>query len=154
MHPEIQSLVKSRHRVILVQPNTADRGQPDGPNQAVVGLYDYERDRSVIAVVDVRENKVVAVADAVTQFQLSEEERQEAEALAAEDPGVNAFLNGRGMNPLTRLYFPPGAALQQPAHRYAIVFLRPDSSERHYAVVDLSARRVVEVLTRRDLTGR
>jgi hypothetical protein len=154
MHPEVQSLVKSRHRVVLVQPNTADRGRPDGPDQAVVGLYDYERDRSVIALVDVRQNKVVAVADAVTQFQLSEEERQEAEALAAEDPGVNAFLSGRRMNPLTRLYFPPGAALQGPAHRYAIVFLRPDSSERRYAVVDLSARRVVEVLTRRDLTGR
>jgi hypothetical protein len=153
-HPELQSLVKSRHRVILVQPNTADRGQPEGAEQAIVGLYDYERNRSVIALVDTQENKVVALADSVAHFQLSEEERKEAETLAAEDPGVDAFLNGRSINPLTRLYFPPGAAFQGAPHRYAVVFLRPDSSERRYAVVDLSERRVVEVLTRRDFTGR
>lgn len=140
--------------MVLVQPNTADRGQPEGADQAIVGLYDYERNRSVIALVDAHENKVVALADSVVHFQLSEEEREEAQTLAAEDPGVQAFLNGRRMNPLTRLYFPPGAALQGAPHRYAIVFLRPNSSERRYAVVDLSERRVVEMLTHRDFTGR
>ena len=40
--------------------------------------------------------------------------------------------------------FPPAGG--DPSHRYAIVFARPDNSERRYAVVDLTARKVVDVL--------
>jgi hypothetical protein len=52
------------------------------------------------------------------------------------------------MNPLTRLYFPPQEASENALlHRYAIVFLRPNNSERRYAVVDLSEKKVIDVLT-------
>lgn len=153
-HPEIDELVKRRHRAVLVRPNTADRGQPEGADQVVVGLYDYEQNDSLIALVDAKRRQVMAVERLDAQLQLSQEEREEAEALAAEDPRVAVFLVGRNMNPLTRLYFPPGGASQDRPHRHAIVFLRPSNVERLYAVVDLSARQVVGVLTRRQLTGR
>ena len=153
-HPELKSLAKARHRAVLIQPNSADRGQPEGADQMVVGLYDYETNRSLIALVDLKQEKVVAFEETKAQFQLSDEERKEAEALAAQDPRVKVFLGKQPMNPLTRLYFPPEAARDRVPHRYAIVFLRPNSAERHYAVVNLSERRVADVLTQRDLTGR
>ena len=153
-HPKLGSLAKGRHRTVLIQPNTADRGVPAEANQVIVGLYDYEQNHSVIAVVDVKAMEVVAVEDAIAPFQLSQEEREEAEALAAEDDRVKAFLGPRNMNPLTRLYFPPDGIRYDRAHRFAIVFVRPNSAERQYAVIDLSQRQVIDVLTRHDLTGR
>ena len=51
-------------------------------------------------MVDVRTTQV--------QFQLSDEERQEAERIAGQDHAVKSYLAGRSMNPLTRLYFPAG----------------------------------------------
>ena len=53
------------------------------------------------------------------------------------------------MRPLTRLYFPPGDTT---GHRFAIVFVRPSSSERLYPVVDLNEKQVVDVLDEADLT--
>jgi hypothetical protein len=153
-HPELESLVKGWYRTVFIQPNTADRGQSEGADQVVVGLHDYEQNRSVIALVDVKAEKVMALENAIAPLQLSQEEREEAEALAAEDPQVKAFLGRRNMSPLTRLYFPPHAAREHRPHRFAIVFVRPSTAERRYAVVDLSQRQVVAVLTRHDLTGR
>jgi hypothetical protein len=145
-HPELQALLKERGRALFLEPNIADRGQPEGADQAVVGLYDYARNRSLVALVDPKRGEVVAVEETPAQFQLSEEERAEAERLAAADDRVRGFLSGRGMNPLTRLYFPPQAGGHDPAHRYAIVFLRPNNQERRYAVVDLSEGTVADVL--------
>jgi hypothetical protein len=145
-HPELESLLKARGRALFVEPNIADRGQPEGAEQAVVGLYDYARNRSVVALVDPKRGEVVSVEETPAQFQLSQEERAEAEQLAGADDRVREFLAGRRMNPLTRLYFPPQAGGHDPAHRYAIVFLRPNNQERRYAVVDLSESAVVDVL--------
>ena len=96
-HPELKSRTKGRNRTVLLQPNTADRGTPAGADQVVVGLYDYEQDRSVIALVDAKAKKVLAVEDARASFQLSEEEREEAEALAAE--AVPVVPPGAGGSP-------------------------------------------------------
>ncbi len=151
-HPKLKTLLKGRNRAVFVEPNITDRGQPDGANQAVVGLYDYAHNRSVVALLDPKRKKVLSVEETSAHFQLDEEEQKEAEALAAKDARVRAFLGRRKMNPLTRLYFPPGAGGDRPPHRYAIVFLRPNSSERRYAVVDLSERKVLDVLAPEALT--
>jgi hypothetical protein len=144
-------LLEKGAAVVLVEPNLAERRRPDGAEQAVVGLYDYERDRSLVALVDPERKKVLAVEETPAHFQLTEEERAEAEALAGSDDRVRGFLRRRRMNPLTRLYFPPGVA---PPHRYAIVFLRPTSSVRRYAIIDLTDRKVVDVLAPGALTAR
>lgn len=147
-HPKLESLLKGRNKPVAVQPNIADRRQAEGAEQTVVGFYDHERGRSVVALVDSKRNKVLSVEETSAQFQLSQDERKAAETLAAKDSRVRGFLRRRKMNPLTRLYFPPQEASENALlHRYAIVFLRPNNSERQYAVVDLSEKKVVDVLT-------
>jgi hypothetical protein len=137
---------KGRLRPVLAAPNLHDPAQARGGEQVVVGFYDYDRGRSLVALVDPREQKVLGVEETEAQVQLSDEEKREAEGLAAKDPRVKTFLARRKGNPLTRLYFPPEAARQDPPHRHAIVFLRPSNSERRYAIVDLSDGRTVDVL--------
>jgi hypothetical protein len=144
-HKTLGPVLDGRGRVLLVEPHLA-RGAAE--EQAVVGVYDYERDRTLVAIID-SGGKVITVEELPVQLQLSDDERAEAESLASADPHVRAFLRRRRMNPLTRLYFPPTG----PAHRYAVVFLRPSSSERAYAVVDLSEGRVTEVLDREEFAG-
>jgi hypothetical protein len=152
-HPKLESLLKGGNKPVSVQPNITDRGQPDGAKQTVLSFYDHERHRSVVVLVDPKRDKVLSVAETSAQFQLSEEEQTEAEGLAAKDTRVRAFLGRRRMNPLTRLYFPRQKAGEGALpHRYAIVFLRPNNSERRYAVVDLSERKVVDVLAPNALT--
>ena len=132
---------------------STSRGGSDGCTQTTnagrsVGVYDHEQGRSLVALVD--ESGVVGVHETPATFQLSERERKAAEKLAADDKRVKSFLRRRRMNPLTRLYFPPGEAEQ---HRHAIVFVRPTTSERRYAIVDLTDERVVDVLGEADLTS-
>jgi hypothetical protein len=145
-HRQLGPLLKGRARVVVAEPHIA-RGT--APGDALVAIYDYDKDRTLVARVRSTRGRVMSVAEAPAPFQLSDEEEKEAEALARTDKRVKSFLGRRQMNPLTRLYFPPKGS----QHRYAIVFLRPNSSERSYAVVDLSNRRVVEVLSQADFTG-
>jgi hypothetical protein len=147
----VKSGRKARLRPVLAAPNLHDPAQPTGGEQVVVGFYDYDRGRSIVALVDPKERKVLGVEETEAHLQLSDEEKREAEGLAAKDERVKGFLARRRADPLTRLYFPPGGARQEPPHRHAIVFLRPTSSERRYAVVDLSEGRTVDVLE--SLTG-
>jgi hypothetical protein len=141
----LRPLLSGRNRPVFVEPNLHDPKRPDAAD-IVIGLYDYRSSRSVLALVDPSEERVIGVEETDAQFQLSDEEQREAENLAGNDTRVRDFLRDRSANPLTRLYFPPAAAGEEAAHRYAIVFLRPTTSERLYAVVDLSARKVVEIL--------
>jgi hypothetical protein len=141
----LRPLLSGRNRPVFVEPNLHDPKRPDA-DDIVIGLYDYRSSRSVLALVDPSEERVIGIEETDAHFQLSDEERREAEELAGKDARVREFLRRRSPNPLTRLYFPPGAAREEAAHRYAIVFLRPTTSERFYAVVDLSARKVVDVL--------
>jgi hypothetical protein len=141
-HAELAAALENGD-VIVVEPE-GGRGMGD---RVIVGIYDHERGRSLVALVDA--DGVVGVHETPASFQLSERERETAEELAAADDRVRSFLRRRRMNPLTRLYFPPGDATK---HRHAIVFLRPTSSERRYAVVDLTDKRVVGVLGEADLT--
>ena len=119
------------------------------PGEAIVGVYDYDKDRTLVAHVNSKTGRITSVDEAPAPFQLSDEEEREAEALARTDKRVKSFLGRRAMNPLSRLYFPPMGS----RHRHAIVFLRPNSSERNYAVVDLSNRKVVDVLSLTDFAG-
>jgi hypothetical protein len=146
-HDRVAGALQGRGRAVLVEPHLSARQGP--PGQVLVGVYDYDRDRTLVAAVDPGAGRVLSVADAPAPFQLSDEEREEAARLAAADERVRAFLRRRAMNPLTRLYFPPAGS----SHRHAVVFLRPASSERAYAVVDLSEERVVDVLSRERFTG-
>lgn len=129
--------------IVLVEP---ERGRAKG-DRVIVGVHDHQGARSLVALVD--RDGVVGVHETPARFQLSEQERTLAEKLAAADGRAKSFLRRRRMNPLTRLYFPPG---DTSGHRYAIVFLRPTSSERRYVVVDLTDARVVDVLDEADLT--
>jgi len=149
-HRKVQSYLKGRNRAVLINPNITDRRQPKGSEQAVVGLYDYSNNKSLVALVDVKTEKVIAAEETPVQFQLDADEQKEAERLASKDSRVKDFLGRRRMNPLTRLYFPPTAAKDDPPHRYAIVFIRPSNSERRFAVVDLSEEAVVDFLDPRD----
>jgi hypothetical protein len=141
----LKPLFNERNRMVFAEPNLHDPTHPDA-DLVVIGFYNYHKNRSVVALVDPVAKKVIGVEETGVQFQLGDEERREAEGLAAKDQRVQDFLGRRRPNPLTRLYFPPAAAREEGAHRYAIVFLRPTTSERRYAVVDLSARKVVDVL--------
>jgi Cu2+-containing amine oxidase len=149
-HRKVQPYVKGRNRAVLIEPNITDRRQPKGLDQAVVGLYDYSSNKSLVALVDIKAEKVLAAEETPVQFQLDADEQKEAEKLAAQDDRVKEFLGRRKMNPLTRLYFPPTAAKDDPPHRYAIVFIRPSNSERRFAVVDLSEENVVDFLDPRE----
>jgi hypothetical protein len=131
--------------IVLEEP---ERGRGKG-DRVVVGVHDHEGGRSLVALVE--PDRVVGVHETPARFQLSANERTTAEKLAAADAGVKAFLRRRRMNPLTRLYFPPD---DRSGHRYAIVFLRPSSSERRYVVIDLTDERVVDILNEADLTRR
>lgn len=144
-HTQAKSLTPGRSRAVLVEPIAPDRLQPEDSRYAVVGLYDYGQNRSVVAVVDLKAETVVSVEETGVQFQLHAQEQREAEELAAAAARVTEFLGGRPMNPLTRLYFPPAGSGVDATHRYAIVFLRPNNHERRYAVVDLSQREVIDV---------
>jgi hypothetical protein len=144
-HPAVKPVLEGRHSVVFVAPNIKDRRAPEGSDQVVVGVYDYEGDRSLVTVVDLGTQDVVATEELAVQFQLSPDERREAEELAGQDDRVASFLGARDMNPLTRLFFPRSGETGRRAHRHAIVFVRPDDAARRYAVVDLSAREVVDV---------
>jgi hypothetical protein len=137
---------KARLRPVFAAPNLHDPAQKHGGEQVVVGFYDYDRGRSVVALVDPKEETVLGVEETDAQLQLSDEEKREAEGLATKDERVKAFLSRRKANPLTRLYFPPEAARHDPPHRHAIVFLRPSNSERRYAIVDLTDGQTVDIL--------
>jgi hypothetical protein len=145
-HPELQSVLSERGQALFIEPNITDRGQPEGADQAVVGVYDYANDRSLVALVDPKRGEVVSVEETAAKFQLNDEERAEAERLAGADERVQDFLAGRPLQALTRLYFPPQPGGNDPSHRYAVVFVRPDNQARRYAVVDLSEGIVVDVL--------
>jgi hypothetical protein len=136
--------MKGHARVVLAEPHLASKTAAE----AIVAVYDYDQDRTLVAHMNSK-GRITSVDEAPAQFQLSDEEEDEAEALARRDERVRGFLSRRSMNPLTRLYFHPSGS----RHRHAIVFLRPNLSERSYAVVDLSDRSVVEVLSLTDLTG-
>jgi hypothetical protein len=141
-----------RSQALFAVPGSMARGGSEDPSPVVLGVYDYDRDRSLVMLVNAQSKEVITVRETKAQFQLSDEERAEAERIAGEDPRVRAHLAGRDMNPLTRLYFPPGQDSSS-GHRHAIVFLRPTRSERWYAVVDLSAGITVDVVSRRELAG-
>ena len=151
-YPKIAALKKRRTSIVALGPKPSHRGEPDD-RQVVAALHDYDAGRSMIALVDVKAKKVVALQEAPAHFQLSADEQRDAEALAAKDPRVRQFVGRRQLNPLTRLFF-PRADHESRSHRCAIVFIRPSVTERRYAIVDLSLRRVVDVLTRHGLTGR
>jgi hypothetical protein len=141
-HKGVGSALEGGGRVVVVAPNLHDQRNPDPGETVVVGVYDYKKNKTLVALVHPKKKKVVAVEEIAAQFQLSDEETQAAETLAGKDKRIRSFLGKRALNPLTRLYFPP----RGPQHRYAIVFARPTNSERRYAIVDLSAGSVTDVL--------
>jgi hypothetical protein len=131
-------------QIAFAEPNLHDaRADPDG---VVLGVYEPQTRRSFVVLVDPAAGAVAGFEETPAQFQLNADEIKSAEALAAKDDRVKAFLGGRAMSPLTRLYFPPTHAVPAYANRHAIVFIRPSSSERRYAVVDLTSGTVVDVL--------
>jgi hypothetical protein len=140
--PNVNRVLEAGGEVVVVEP---ERGR--GGGRTVVGIHDHEGGRSLVALVEPA--GVVGVHETPATFQLSERERTTAEELAGADARAKSFLRRRRMNPLTRLYFPPGDTT---GHRHAIVFLRPTSSARRYVVVDLTDRQVVDVLDEAALT--
>ena len=153
-HPEIaRHLTGGRALVVLRTADLSRRRAPGPARLAVVGVHDHESGGSIFADVDLDTGDVVAVGRSRAVLQLSADERNEADRFASADERVRAFCAKGALNPLTRLYFPPpGEGIDQ-THRHAIVFVRPGPGRRVYAVVDLTAGRVVDVLSRYDLTA-
>ena len=150
LNPELKRVLKGRARALFVEPVPASRGASD-EEHVLLGLYDYLSDRGLVALIERHGRAVVSVHESRVRFQLAAEEREEAEALAAAAEEVRAVLRGRPMEPLTRLYLP--RAGRDVGHRYAIVFLRPTSRERAYAVVDLTDGRLTELISHQAFTG-
>jgi hypothetical protein len=150
-HPELKRALDGRARALFVEPAPVHRRAGEDEH-VLFGLYDYESDRVLLALIDRHGRAVASVQESRARFQLNEAERDEAERLAAAYDDVRAFLRGRPMEPLTRLFF-PHAGRVDPQHRFAIVFLRPTSRERAYAIVDLTKQRVTEVVSRAVFTG-
>jgi len=144
-HSTLGPAVAGAEQAIIIHAAGLGRRGRVGARHAVISVHDYGANRSLVAAVDLGRKKVVGLHDVPVLFQLSPAEKAGAEELAANDRRVQKFLAGRAMRPLTRLYFPPTAGAHDPPHRYAIVFLRPTTSERRYAIVDLSKKRVIEV---------
>jgi hypothetical protein len=149
----LKELAAGRNAPVLIRPIGHGRRQPADARHALLGFYDYERNRAVVAVVDLSGKRIEKVSDSPFQLQLSAKEAREAEQLAGRYPAIRDLLAGRKLNPLTRLYFPPWAGRDDPPHRYAIVFARPSNHERRYAIVDLSEQEVVDVLTPGQIRG-
>jgi len=147
-HAILQPFFEGRVRPVLFQTDIINRFQKNDSKQAVVGLYNYDSNKSVIALVDLKSDNVIEINETQVQFQLNSEEEKEAETLVSKDRRIKEFLKGRTMNPLVRLYFPNEAIKHSPPHRYAIVFIRPSNTERKYAVVDLSEKKVTNLLER------
>jgi hypothetical protein len=143
-HAKLGPILERGGRVVFVEPERR-LGEAE---RVVVGIHDRERGRSLVALVEA--GGVVGVHETPAHFQLSEREREEAERLASTDERVRSFLRRRPMNALTRLYFPPDGVS---GHRHAIVFIRPTTTARRYAVIDLTDERVVGVLDEAGLTG-
>jgi hypothetical protein len=141
-HERIAPILQRGGEVVTVEPQ---RGR-GGNDKLVVGIYDHDEGKSLVALVDSR--GVKGVHETPAKFQLSEQERELAEKLAAADSRVKSFLRRRQMKPLTRLYFPRA---DTSGHRFAIVFVRPTSSERLYAVIDMTDQQVTEILDESDL---
>jgi hypothetical protein len=151
-HRTLARLLDDERAQLVVEPNFTDRRASE--DQVVLALRDSQRRRTVVAVIDRARGRVASVETTPVHFQLSEPEQREAERLALDDGRVRRFLGRRAANPLTRLYFPPPKSGASSDHRHAIVFLRPSTSERRYAVVDLTDDRVVDVLHPRALTAK
>jgi hypothetical protein len=132
-------------RPLVVEPIISERRRRQGERHAVVAQHDRASGASVVTAVDLGQGEVIGQHTTPAQFQLTAEEEREAAEFALADPRIADFLRGRPANPLTRLYFPPGEWADR-THRFAIVFLRPTTDERRYAVVDLTEGNVAEVL--------
>ena len=141
-HPELGPILKDGGHVVLAEP---DRGR-GASDRLVLGVRDRSGSRNLVAVAD--RNGIRSVHDTPARFQLSDDERKVAEQIAASDARIKSFIRRRPLDPLTRLYFPPGRG----DHRHAIVFARPTSTRRRYAVIDLAEERVIDVLDESDLT--
>jgi hypothetical protein len=143
-HERLGPILEAGAHITFAEPNLHDaRRNPDG---VVLGIYEPQTRRSFVVLVEPAAGTVTGVEETPAQFQLNADEAKSAEALAAKDNRVKAFLGGRAMKPLTRLYFPPAHTVPAHENRHAIVFVRPSNSERRYAIVDLTSRTVVDVL--------
>jgi len=148
LYPKVAAKIGGRPEVLFAVEKPPQRhGLVE--KHVLVGMYDHQHRRSLLAVMDMERQTVVDVHPAGVQFQLSEKERREAERIASQDKRVREVLAGRPMDPLTRLYLPKGGS----GNRHAIVFLRPSSSERWFAIVDLTSGSTVQVISRRQLAG-
>lgn len=151
--PKVKNLITGRARPVLFETEVTNRLLEKDSKRTAVGIYDYDANKSIVAMVDSNTSEVVEVGETEVQFQLSLEEEKEAEGIALQDPRVKKFLKGRKMNSLVRLYFPKNAFKDHPPHRYAIIFLRPSNTERKFAIVDLSTQQLTDLLDTSGITS-
>jgi Cu2+-containing amine oxidase len=140
-HSKVKPFLTGRTRPVLFETEITNRFQKKDSKQAVIGLYNYDTNKSMVALIDLKNDSVIDANETLIQFQLNSEEEKEAEDLVSKDHRIKDFLKGRKMNPLVRLYFPNDAIKHNPPHRYALVFVRPSNTERKFAAVDLSEKK-------------
>src|SRR5215210_6368186 len=89
--PKVKSLLPGRARPVLFEPEITNRLLGVDSKRAAVGLYDYDANKSIVAMVDAETKEVVSVEETDVQFQLSSEEEEEAEEIASQDSEVKKF---------------------------------------------------------------
>ena len=87
----LRAVVGARSRTVLVQPTTIDRKEPDDARQAVVGFYNYDTNRSLVAVVDLGTD-----TDA-ERIDYPEKARAIGEAILRGDAERGVFVCGSGV---------------------------------------------------------
>jgi hypothetical protein len=142
-----ERLASCRHRIV-----TADYREdkaPDGERptrMCEIGIYDYDADVLVIAVVDLRAGAVVEVCDrAGVAPPITAEELAEAREIAAGAGHISAALADEGSQVVA---FPaPSYTFENrprsAGHRACVIYAGQAGGDSTSAVVDLSAREIV-----------
>jgi Cu2+-containing amine oxidase len=142
-----ERLLDRRHRVL-----TADYREDkaaDGERVSrlcEIGIYDYDSDVLMIAVVDLRAGSVIDVFDrAGVAPPITAEELAEAREIAAQAPSIRAALTDERSQvvafPAPTYAFERRSASTQ--HRTCLLYAGHPDGETASAVVDLSARKVI-----------
>ncbi len=137
-----------RYRVLANETSVAAPPDPlAGHKLAWIDIVDYERDRSVVACVDLDRRGVASLRCAPAQPRLAPEEEAEALDVALADRRVAGSI-ALGDAPQAILHAGGRAGAEAAQHRSAaVVFGMPRSSPSLVAVVDL-ARSVVTRIER------
>jgi hypothetical protein len=141
-----ERLADTRHRVLTADYREDKADADEVRRLAEIGVYDYDNDVLVVAVVDLRSGAVTEVSEREgVAPPITAEELEEARELVAGVSGVRSALT-RSRARVVAFPTPSYAFETNPdaqRHRGCVLYGRELGGETASVVVDLSARRVV-----------